>query len=195
MEPTAKDRIRAAALELFAEKGYAATATREICQQAGVTKPTLYYHFQSKQQLYRTLVREAYGESIQRLREASQRGKTSEKKLVNFLAADFELTRGDPKLATMLFRDAFATERGIEETECVELAMEWMDLLAEVVQEGIERGELKGHPHDIAEAFIGIHMVYTMGYLLTGEPALDRKLARRIVKLMLNGCGRNSNKR
>jgi hypothetical protein len=31
-------------------------------------------------------------------------------------------------------------------------------------------------------------MIYTMGYLLTGEPALDRNLARRIVDLIFDGC-------
>ena len=43
--------IEAAATRLFAERGYAATTVEEIVQDAGVTKPMLYRHFESKQDL------------------------------------------------------------------------------------------------------------------------------------------------
>ena len=48
---------------------------------------------------------------------------------------------------------------------------------------------MKGRPRDIAEALTGIHTIYTMDYLLTGQPKLNRALARRIVDLLLKGCG------
>ncbi len=41
---------------LFASRGYAATSIREIVEAAGVTKPVLYYHFQSKEGLYRAIL-------------------------------------------------------------------------------------------------------------------------------------------
>ena len=40
------------AYRLFIEKGYEATNIREICKEVGVTMPTLYYHFQSKENLF-----------------------------------------------------------------------------------------------------------------------------------------------
>ena len=39
------------ALKLFSNYGYEATGVQEICEQAGVTKPTLYHYFGSKQGL------------------------------------------------------------------------------------------------------------------------------------------------
>lgn len=53
-----RDRILAAAELLFGRKGYAATSVREIVLEAGVTNPTLYYHFGSKQELFLSLIRE-----------------------------------------------------------------------------------------------------------------------------------------
>ena len=44
------------AAELFAEKGYAATSIREIAEASKVTKPTIYYHFGSKDGLFRHLI-------------------------------------------------------------------------------------------------------------------------------------------
>jgi AcrR family transcriptional regulator len=41
-------RILYAALDLFAERGFEAVSVREICAAAGVSKPVLYYHFDSR---------------------------------------------------------------------------------------------------------------------------------------------------
>jgi AcrR family transcriptional regulator len=43
--------IERAATELFAQRGYAATTVDDIVRAAGVTKPMLYRHFESKQEL------------------------------------------------------------------------------------------------------------------------------------------------
>ncbi|NLB97656.1 MAG: TetR/AcrR family transcriptional regulator [Armatimonadetes bacterium] len=48
-----RERILDAALELFAEKGYAATTTRELARRAGITEPVIYLHFESKEAVLR----------------------------------------------------------------------------------------------------------------------------------------------
>lgn len=58
----AADRPReicAAALDVFARKGFAAARLDEIARQAGVSKGTLYLYFKSKEELFQVLVREA----------------------------------------------------------------------------------------------------------------------------------------
>ncbi len=45
--------------EIFARKGYSATSTREIAEAAGVTKGLLFYHFQTKERLYLTVIENA----------------------------------------------------------------------------------------------------------------------------------------
>src|SRR5437660_12620680 len=44
------------AARLFAARGYDATPVRAIVEAAGVTKPTLYYHFGSKEGLAQALL-------------------------------------------------------------------------------------------------------------------------------------------
>ena len=190
-----RDVIRRVATELFAEKGYAATSTREICQRAGITKPVLYYYFGSKEDLFRELVVDSCNESRKLLLLASHRGKTAPQKLVEALAADFEDTRRNPGLARMFIRMLFAAEQESPSIDFVDLGMEWIRLMTGIVSEGVRRGELRGRPREIAEMLMGIHMIYTMGYLLMGKPALDRRLARRIVNTLLRGCGKNSTDR
>jgi AcrR family transcriptional regulator len=50
-----RERIRAVALELFAEQGYEKTSLREIAERLGVTKAALYYHFKSKEDIVASL--------------------------------------------------------------------------------------------------------------------------------------------
>jgi AcrR family transcriptional regulator len=54
--PERRRLIEDAATQLFAERGYLATTIDDIVAGAGVTKPMLYRHFESKQDLVMTLL-------------------------------------------------------------------------------------------------------------------------------------------
>ena len=51
-----RDRILDVALDLFIEQGYDKVSLREVAERVGVTKAALYYHFTSKDDIFRTLV-------------------------------------------------------------------------------------------------------------------------------------------
>ena len=51
-----KTEIHRAAVELFSSQGYEKTSLREIAEQVGITKASLYYHYSSKQELLRAIV-------------------------------------------------------------------------------------------------------------------------------------------
>jgi len=53
-----------AALELFVEKGFAATRAEEVAQRAGVSKGTLYLYYPSKEELLKAVIREHLGSRI-----------------------------------------------------------------------------------------------------------------------------------
>ena len=50
-----RERILDVALDLFLEQGYDGTSLREIAERLGVTKAALYYHFPSKEDIFRAL--------------------------------------------------------------------------------------------------------------------------------------------
>lgn len=56
---------------LFAEHGYANTATEEVVRRAGVTRGALYYHFRDKQDLFRAVVEDLQQELMQRVQAAA----------------------------------------------------------------------------------------------------------------------------
>jgi TetR/AcrR family transcriptional regulator len=61
------ERILAAAAAEFASRGYAGARVDRIARRARVNKAMLYYHFASKQGLYRTLLRSTFAELAARL--------------------------------------------------------------------------------------------------------------------------------
>jgi AcrR family transcriptional regulator len=191
-QESAKEAIRNAAAELFAEKGFAATSTREICQRAGISKPVLYYHFGNKGQLYEELVLDTFAEYQKEIRRATRHGRTRREKLTALLAAIFSYVRRNRTLSRMALRMTFAPERQSPAINYLELAQVDEKALAEVVREGIRRGEIRGRAAPIAEAIHGIAMASIMGFLLTGKPPLDRTLAQHIVGLIMDGCARQA---
>jgi TetR/AcrR family transcriptional regulator len=56
-----KERLCDEALRLFARRGVDAVGVQEVVDAAGVTKPSLYHHFGSKEGLVQTLVDRGFG--------------------------------------------------------------------------------------------------------------------------------------
>src|SRR5262249_46363450 len=64
-----REQLLGVALEVFARHGFHGTAMNDVAGAAGVTKPVLYQHFQSKRQLYLALLEEVG----QRLRQTIEK--------------------------------------------------------------------------------------------------------------------------
>lgn len=63
-----------AARALFAARGYAATATDDVVQRAGVTRGALYHHFANKRDLFRAVVEQIEEEIDHQMRDAADSG-------------------------------------------------------------------------------------------------------------------------
>ncbi|MDR0322209.1 MAG: TetR/AcrR family transcriptional regulator [Treponema sp.] len=55
-----KQTILEKALELFSAKGYEGVSVSELTEAAGITKPTLYYYFGSKEGLFEAVLQSSY---------------------------------------------------------------------------------------------------------------------------------------
>ena len=58
MAKDTKERILAAALEMFSQNGYAGTNIRELTASLGLVKSSMYRHFESKEEIWNTLLDE-----------------------------------------------------------------------------------------------------------------------------------------
>ncbi|CDO07229.1 TetR family transcriptional regulator [Mycolicibacterium cosmeticum] len=75
-----RQRIQEAARELFGQKGVQRTSLQDIADRLGITKPALYYHFRSREDLVRSILAplieegEAFVAGHERLRGSARTG-------------------------------------------------------------------------------------------------------------------------
>jgi len=58
LDVTTEERIKEAARKVFMQKGYAATRTRDIAEEAGINLALLNYYFRSKEKLFQLIMAE-----------------------------------------------------------------------------------------------------------------------------------------
>lgn len=110
-----RDQILDVAVQVFARNGYHGTSMNEVAEAAGVTKPVLYQHFDSKQDLYLALLDEVGRRLINAIQKATA-GATSGKMQTELgFGAYFRWVADDHDAFLLLFstqanRDAAATK-------------------------------------------------------------------------------------
>ncbi len=133
-----------AALELFAQRGFAATRLEEVAAKAGVSKATVYLYFKNKEDLFEAVVREFVTGNLDQAEELVKvfHGPTAD--LLRTMVAFFEHRLEGPM--PVLFKLMVA-----ESGNFPKLAQLWADLgprrglalIQRILQRGIDRKELR----------------------------------------------------
>jgi len=137
--------IVTAALQVFVERGFAATRLEEVARRAGVTKGTVYLYFKSKEALFKAVVREtivpviAQGEAIARSFTGSARD------LVERLVREYWRLIGETALAGIpkLMMAEAATFPQLTKFYYEEVVTRGHRLMAGVIERGIASGEFR----------------------------------------------------
>ena len=136
--------ILAAALALFAERGFAATRLEDVARRAGISKGTIYLYFPTKEDLFRAVVRQDVLPNLAAMeaRVAAHRGSAAA--LLRALAATM-LERLDGALAAI--PKLVLTESGnfpaLAQFYAEEVAARGMRLIAGVLARGVAQGEFR----------------------------------------------------
>ena len=98
-------RILAAAALEFAERGFGGARVDRIARRARVNKAMLYYHFKSKQGLYRTLLRRMFTLAGDRMRAIAAGGGTPDEKVDHAIAGFADLIREHAHFPAIMLRE------------------------------------------------------------------------------------------
>jgi len=194
---TTRQHILQAALKSFARCGYAATSVQHIVDAAGVSKPALYYYFADKAQLFQALVDQAHDERYRLMQAAAQRGRTVAEKLEQIVAAVFEFSLRNRELMRLAFATAFAASgEAPGRVRCMEKGRRNYDFVRSLIEQGQASGELDRRcgVDDLAMGIYGQLNSYVMVRLLVPDCPLDRRTAKQIVRLFLEGAACRQNK-
>lgn len=109
-----KDRILEAAEEVFAEKGYGGSSTRDIAGKAGVNISSLHYHWESKETLYYAVFRHIYNKLIEISRDSvlpgSVRGQSARLVHEASVGRIFDYFAANPNIPRLLLRRILENE-------------------------------------------------------------------------------------
>jgi TetR/AcrR family transcriptional regulator len=182
------DRILQKALELFSDKGYDATSVREICEAAGITKPTLYYFYGSKEGVYRAIVEGALERFRADLIHALSGEGSLRDRLVRMARAYVEATAREPDLARFVMALIHNPPRSAPATDFVGFYQAILDELAHRIEVAAAQGEVTPGPSDVRLlVFMGALGEAMHGHLLVGRPELTPELADTLVDTVLGG--------
>jgi AcrR family transcriptional regulator len=134
-----------AALDLFVEKGFAATRIDEVARRAGVSKGTLYLYYASKEELLKAVIRERLSTEIAAaaLTVAEHRGSSAE--LMTGLLAQWwaDLIASDVSAVFKLIITEVRNFPEIAEFYRQEVIEPGHALIGRILQQGIDRGEFR----------------------------------------------------
>jgi TetR/AcrR family transcriptional regulator len=153
-----------AALDLFVEKGYAATRVEEVAARAGVSKGTLFLYFPSKEELFKAVVRENIAGRFAEWNEAfdSFQGSTADM-LANCLRSWWE--RIGATRASGITKLMIAEARNFPEVANFyqdEVVIPGQTLIRRILQRGVARGEFQALDLDMAVYSLIAPMMFLM---------------------------------
>lgn len=166
--PGAREKLLAAAIDLFTARGYAATSVREIVEHAGLTKPALYYYFGSKESIYLEILRDIHIRMDEALLRFSTEEGTSRERLTRFAVGLFELFEANVSTARFMNAVFWGPPQGAPPFDCRTFHQDIRTAIGRMVEDGIARGELRpADPADVAQVFMAalsfsmdVHLVY-----------------------------------
>jgi AcrR family transcriptional regulator len=144
--------IVAAALDVFVERGFAATKLEEVARRAGVTKGTLYLYFDSKEALFKSVVRETIVPRIARGEARAQAHTGTARDLFVHLVREFWAQIGETPLGGIpkLMMAEAANFPDLGRFYYEEVIRRGHRLLGGVLERGIRLGEFR--PVDVGAA-------------------------------------------
>jgi TetR/AcrR family transcriptional regulator len=184
----ARERLLRAAVELFARKGYAATSVNEIVAGAGVTKPILYYYFDSKEGIYIEILNDAYGSLDRLLDQAVAWEGNAIEKIRRIVVESFDLFLEKIDAARVVYMVYYGAPQGAPPYDYDRYRDRHMEVLLGFVEEGIQRGELKtGNSLDMAMVVTGLLSVGMEMKLCQSGPKMDTSDLLRTLELVFDG--------
>jgi len=135
-----KRKIFETSMKLFAEKGYDATSIEEITATVGVAKGTLYYHFSSKEEIFKFLVEEGVKLLKNSIMIKSANLTESIDKIRAIVLIELKVLVKYESFMTMILGEIWGTES--RSKMCRQYVFEYIQMIQEIVEEGIEKGEI-----------------------------------------------------
>ena len=192
MAEDTRNEILESAVQLFSKNNYHAVSMSEIAEGAGVSKGTLYWHFDSKKELFHEIALKGMNYFSKEFEKISNQDKNFEEKIkgiVHFVLKTFaeHITILD------VFRNNIELLNQDFKNEIEKKHRENVKIVAEIIDEGIEEGLIKDeNSEDISMMMLSILFTPQTKDLLHSNENVEKKIDF-IYDFIMNGISRKEN--
>jgi len=158
-----KERILAAALELFREHGYEDTTMRMVAERAEVSTGNAYYYYSSKELLLQAFYEEIGAALLEAAQPVLAESVDLETRLLGVLRARLEVSEPYHRFAALMFRTAADPKSPLNPFHEVNAANR---ALEQGLFEEVLTGAKVRIPKDLAPTLPGLLWTYSMGIVL-----------------------------
>jgi len=189
-EHLVREKLYAAAARVFARKGYAATTVREIVQQAGVTKPVLYYYFGSKEGIYRAVLETARNDFEERI-DAVEKLRGSASLRVRRLCEEvFSLLHKHLDATRLMHSAYYGPPQGAPSFDFDRVLFRLHDAVRKIIRQGVRALEFRGDAEAMTLVVLGACNECTDLELVHPEMAVDEAGFGMVIDVVLRGIKR-----
>jgi AcrR family transcriptional regulator len=190
MKRSAREKVLAAAEELFFEQGYDATSVREVVERAGVTKGALYHHFTSKEDLLYEMYMELFRVNLAGLERILRHG-ADPAQMLREIIDDLVVTNANSfRGITVAAREL----RRLDQERWVSLQADWrryQDSVRKIIRDAQEQGVFAttASPEIISWSIFGFTNDLHTWYRPDG-PKSAAVIAKELADFVLNGLAK-----
>jgi AcrR family transcriptional regulator len=184
-----RDEILSTAARLFGERGFANVSVRDICEEAGVTPPTIYHYFGSKDHLFQEVIRTRlnlsdFQQTLLKLLE-SQPDPTSQ--LCAFIYHYLNNFPRDFFNPGMFLQDtARISGLSLERVSAELAAIE--NIARQIITAGMDQGDFRLLDLEYSTRYLmNLLMSFVLGEVHYNQPSKPHETALFIQELFLNG--------
>ncbi len=189
LEKNTKDIIFATAAQLFAQKGYNGVSMREISEQSGVTKPTIYYYFGSKEGIYEELIETGMQYVISSFDRIVQKDASAKDKLVMMTKTFFQLTIDAPEFSKFFMTIVTPLSDNAILEKFYKKMRRQGSAIKTVIEQGVASGEfgVSAKPELATQIIGGVWQHYIWIQLASKKKVLTDQLAEEIIEILFKG--------
>jgi len=144
MREERRSQVLASALAVFSQKGFHASNVSDVAAHAGVSQGTIYWYFDSKEELFDAAIMEYFADFGTEMISALEGGGTASEKL-RVLAKNMDRFVAEAQQVLVAFLSYWASGQGQQKSAqlWIEVLREYADYMVAVIEQGISTGEFK----------------------------------------------------
>ncbi len=187
-----RERIIAAATEVFARSGFHGAKVADIAERAGIAYGLVYHYFHNKDDILAAIFTERWGEYVSYLNEVGDMElgfREQMRRLVHFWV---EVYRRDPDLMTVMINEVTRSYEFLELHD-IGTVMVAFDVIEQMIRKARDQGEIDRDidPQVASHVVFGAaEMVltgYVMGTLRRNDPAAFARDEAQLLEVLLGG--------